>query len=131
VEAGLTRLYLQEQRASSTAPFRARYGQSQLSGDGFILYLAAITVMVQGLDLEFLETANYSTSAGFPDMEARLDGSSVRPWRGRHVGLADLHFADGRDLPLDSRRALSSVMDKWKARGFKPVAGFELEFFLL
>jgi glutamine synthetase len=91
----------------------------------------AITVMVQGLDLEFLETANYSTSAGFPDMEARLDGSSVRPWRGRHVGLADLHFADGRDLPLDSRRALSSVMDKWKARGFKPVAGFELEFFLL
>ncbi len=48
VEAGLTRLYLQEQRASSTAPFRARYGQSQLSGDGFMLDLAANTVMVQG-----------------------------------------------------------------------------------
>lgn len=91
----------------------------------------AITVMVQGLDLEFLETENYSTSAGFPDMEARLDASSVRPWRDRLVGLADLHFADGRELPLDSRRALSSVADRWKERGLSPVAGFEMEFFLL
>ena len=91
----------------------------------------AITVMVQGLDLEFLATDNYSTSAGFPDMEARLDVSSVRPWRDRSVGLANLHFADGRDLPLDSRRALSSVIDTWKARGLSPVAGYELEFFLL
>jgi glutamine synthetase len=91
----------------------------------------AITVMVQGLDLEFLETDNYSTSAGFPDMEALLDGSSVRPWRDRQVGLAHLHFADGRELPLDSRRALASVMDRWKARGFNPIAGFEMEFFLL
>lgn len=91
----------------------------------------AITVMVQGLDLEFLETENYSTSAGFPDMEARLDASSTRPWRGRQIGLANLHFADGRDLPLDSRRALVSVMDRWRARGLRAVAGFELEFFLL
>lgn len=91
----------------------------------------AITVMVQGLDLEFLETANYSTSAGFPDMEARLDASSVRPWRDRQIGLAHLHFADGRDLPLDSRRALTSVVDKWRARGYSPVTGFEMEFFLL
>lgn len=91
----------------------------------------AITVMVQGLDLEFLATENYSTSAGFPDMEARLDVSSLRPWRDRSVGLANLHFADGRELPLDSRRALSSIIDRWKARGLTPVAGYELEFFLL
>lgn len=91
----------------------------------------AITVMVQGLDLEFLEAAHYSTNAGFPDMEARLDVSSVRPWRDRLVGLANLYFADGRDLPLDSRRALSSVVDRWKARGLSPVTGFEMEFFLL
>lgn len=91
----------------------------------------AITVMVQGLDLEFLETANYSTSAGFPDMEARVDLSSIRPWRDRLVGLANLHFADGRDLPLDSRRALSAIVDRWKSRGLSPVAGYEMEFFLL
>ena len=32
----------------------------------------AITVMVQGLDREFIEVDNYSTGAGFPDMEALL-----------------------------------------------------------
>lgn len=92
----------------------------------------AITVMVQGLDLAFLETANYSTSAGFPDMEARLDAATVRPWTGdRTIAFANLHFADGRPLPLDSRRALSSVCDRWRERGYQPVSGFEMELFLL
>lgn len=92
----------------------------------------AITVMVQGLDLEFLETAHYSTSAGFPDMEARIDSGSLRPWtNGRQTAFANLHFADGRPLPLDSRRALAAVCDKWRARGYEPVTGFEMEFFLL
>lgn len=92
----------------------------------------AITCMVQGLDLGFLETANYSTSAGFPDMEARLDAATVRPWRGgRKVGFAHLHFTDGRPLPLDSRAALASVIDRWRAHGYEPVTGHELETFLL
>jgi glutamine synthetase len=91
----------------------------------------AITVMVQGLDLEFLETAHYSTSAGFPDMEAQIDSPTIRPWRDRQVALANLHFADGRELPLDSRRALQNVIDRWKARGLTPVSGYEMEFFLL
>lgn len=92
----------------------------------------AITVMVQGLDLEFLDTATYSASAGFPDMEARLDHETVRPWIGdRQIGLAYLHRADGRDLPLDSRRQLSAICDRWRALGLEPIAGFEMEFFLL
>ena len=91
----------------------------------------AITVMVQGLDLEFLETAHYSTSAGFPDMEARIDAPTIRPWRDRQVALANLHFADGRDLPLDSRRALQNVIDRWMKRGLTPVSGYEMEVFLL
>ncbi|MFM8514698.1 MAG: glutamine synthetase family protein [Actinomycetota bacterium] len=91
----------------------------------------AITVMVQGLDLEFLETPNYSTSSGFPDMEARFEDGTLRPWGDRQVGMALLHFADGRPLPLDSRRALRSVMDRWSAQGLTPVSGYEMEFFLL
>ena len=91
----------------------------------------AITVMVQGLDLEFLETANYSTSAGFPDMEAVYEDGTLRPWGARRVGLANLHFADGRPLPLDSRRALRAVMDRWGQRGLTPMSGYEMEFFLL
>ena len=92
----------------------------------------AITVMVQGLDLEFLDTDTYSASAGFPDMEARLDHETVRPWIGdRRIGFAHLHRADGRDLPLDSRRQLSAICDQWRALGLEPIAGFEMEFFLL
>lgn len=92
----------------------------------------AITVMVQGLDLEFLETANYSTSAGFPDMEARIDAASLRPWtNGRRTAFANLHFADGRPLPLDSRRALIAIGDRWREHGLTPVSGYELEMFLL
>lgn len=91
----------------------------------------AITVMVQGLDLEFLESPNYSTSSGFPDMEARFEDGTLRPWGDRQVGMALLHFADGRPLPLDSRRALRSVMDRWSEHGLTPVSGYEMEFFLL
>ena len=91
----------------------------------------AITCMVQGLDLGFLETANYSTSAGFPDMEARFEDGTLRPWGARRVALANLHFADGRPLPLDSRRALRAVMDRWSERGLTPMSGYEMEFFLL
>ena len=91
----------------------------------------AITCMVQGLDLGFLETANYSTSAGFPDMEARYEDGTLRPWGARRVALANLHFADGRPLPLDSRRALRAVMDRWSERGLTPMSGYEMEFFLL
>ena len=92
----------------------------------------AITVMVQGLDLEFLELDPYSTGAGFPDIEAVIDPETIRPWgESRTVALSSLHFADGRPLPLDSRRALSIIVDQWKELDLTPVAGYELEFFLL
>ena len=48
LEAGPTRLDLQRQSASSSAAFRARYGQTQISGNGFVLNLNANTVAVQG-----------------------------------------------------------------------------------
>lgn len=92
----------------------------------------AITVMVQGLDLEFLEAATYSTSAGFPDMEARVDENTVRPWTdGRQIAMASLFRANGDPLPLDSRRQLRMICDQWAVRGYTPMAGYEMEFFLL
>lgn len=92
----------------------------------------AITVMVQGLDLGFLELEPYSTSVGFPDMEARIDAESTRPWlQGRKRALAWTHFADGRQLPLDSRRQLARICQQWADIGYQPRAGYEMEFFLL
>lgn len=92
----------------------------------------AVTCMIQGLDLGFPETEGYSTQAGFPDMEARVDTASVRPWVGdRRVAMAFLHRTDGARLPFDSRRQLQLVADRWEALGYTPVIGYELEFFLL
>lgn len=92
----------------------------------------AITVMVQGLDLVFLEIDPYSTGSGFPDMEARIDAETLRPWLGdRQTAFASLHFTNGQPLPLDSRRQLQMIRDRWIDRGLRPQSGFEMEFFLL
>ena len=92
----------------------------------------AITCMVQGLDLGFLETASYSTSAGFPDMEAIVDQDTVRPWTdGRTTAMASLFRTNGQPLPLDSRRQLRLICDRWQELGYTPMTGFEMEFFLL
>ena len=94
----------------------------------------AITVMVQGLDLEFIELDGYSSNAGFPDMEARLDPSSLRPSWGDgsegQIGMTNLHHSDGRSLPLCVRTRLQAMVDRWRGRGLDPVAGYEMEFFL-
>jgi glutamine synthetase len=92
----------------------------------------AITVMVQGLDLEFLDTPGYSASAGFPDMEARIDSGTLRPWiNGRQIALSNLYRTNGDELPLDGRRQLRMICDQWGQRGYTPMTGFEMEFFLL
>jgi glutamine synthetase len=92
----------------------------------------AVTCMVQGLDLAFLETEGYSTADGFPDMEARVDPETLRPWAGdRQTAMAYLYRTDGQPVPFDSRRQLQDVVDRWEALGYTPVAGFEMEFFLL
>ena len=92
----------------------------------------AITVMVQGLDLEFLDVPTYSTSSGFPDMEARVDLDTLRPWTGgRRTAMASLYRTNGEPLPLDSRRQLQLICSRWAARGLTPMSGFEMEFFLL
>lgn len=92
----------------------------------------AVTCMVQGLDLSFLETEGYSTSAGFPDMEARVDPETSRPWLdGRQTAMAYLYRTDGQPLPFDSRRQLKTLVDRWEEAGYTPLTGYEMEFFLL
>lgn len=92
----------------------------------------AVTCMVQGLDLEFLEIDKYSTGAGFPDMEAVIEMDTIRPWLdGRSIAMASLFMTDGSHLPMDSRRQLRVICDQFEALGYTPMAGFEMEFFLL
>jgi glutamine synthetase len=93
-----------------------------------------MTVMVQGLDLEFAELEGYATEAGYPDMEARVVDGTARPSWSRddeQVAIAELHHADGRPLALDPRRALRRAVEPWIERGLEPRIGFEMEFYLL
>lgn len=92
----------------------------------------AITCMAQGLNLDFLDTDGYGSSAGFPDMEARADAGTVRSWlQGRSTAMASLFHTDGRPLALDPRRQLSLLCDRFAEHGYRPMVGFEMEFFLL
>ncbi|MDO5741119.1 MAG: glutamine synthetase family protein [Ornithinimicrobium sp.] len=92
----------------------------------------ALTVMLQGLDREFIELKGYSTDVGFPDMEARLDEASLRPsWSGGEVAMTNLHFSDGRPLPLCVRSRLREMIERWRARDLEPLCGIEMEFYLL
>jgi glutamine synthetase len=91
----------------------------------------AITVMIQGLDLEFEDIAKYSVGDGFPDMEARLDPTTVRQsWDQGLIAMTNLHFSDGHPLPLCSRSRLANHVALWQAAGLDPQIGFEMEFFL-
>jgi LPS export ABC transporter protein LptC len=47
LNAQLTRLHLQDRTASSGLPFQGSFGQTQISGGGFVLNAAASTVAVQ------------------------------------------------------------------------------------
>jgi glutamine synthetase len=93
----------------------------------------AVTVLTQTIDGEMPPAPGYGADVGFPDMEARADLATRRPgWEpGTDVVFADLFHTDGRELPIDVRRALRLVCGRWAQRGYTPMAGFEMELYLL
>jgi glutamine synthetase len=94
----------------------------------------AITVLTQGLNLDMVEALGFGADVGYPDMEGRVDMRTRRPgWEsGIDIALADLWRTDNHQpVALDPRWALSRQVDGWRARGLEPLAGFEMEFFVL
>jgi glutamine synthetase len=93
----------------------------------------AVTVLTQAIDGDMPPAPGYGADVGFPDMEGRADLATRRPgWEpDTDVVFADLFHTDGRELPIDVRRALRLVCQRWMARGLTPMAGFEMELYLL
>ena len=93
----------------------------------------AVTVLTQAIDGDMPPAPGYGADVGFPDMEARADLATRRPgWEpGTDVVFADLYHTDGRELPIDVRRALRLTCQRWTERGLTPMAGFEMELYLL
>ena len=93
----------------------------------------AVTVLTQAIDGDMPPAPGYGADVGFPDMEGRADLATRRPgWEpNTDVVFADLYHTDGRELPIDVRRALRLTCQRWTDRGLTPMAGFEMELYLL
>jgi glutamine synthetase len=93
----------------------------------------AVTVLTMAIDGDMPPAPGYGADVGFPDMEARADLATRRPgWEPEtDVVFADLYHTDGRELPIDVRRALRLACRRWTERDLTPMAGFEMELYLL
>jgi len=93
------------------------------------------SVLGQGLDLSLVDLTSYGIDAGCPDIEARVDSSSVRSgWESKvALAMAELWFPDGsRHVPLDARSTVARLAARWENdHGVTPVVSFALEGYLL
>ena len=68
---------------------------------------------------------------GLPDMELVYGPDDVRPgWQPRtRAAVGDLKANDGSALPMCGRSALKRAIEDWRALGYDPMVGIELEAF--
>ncbi len=83
-------------------------------------------------DREILNIPRMSFDVGLPDLEARLDPSSLRPgWEPNTVvGVGDL-FHRNEPVWVDPRHILRKAVDAWREKGLEPQIAFEFEFYLM
>jgi glutamine synthetase len=92
----------------------------------------AVTTLTMGIDREILPVDGYSADVGFPDLATVPLAETRRPgWEpDTDVMIADLEF-NGGALALSPRAALRRAVDAWRALGYEPMLGFELEFYVM
>ena len=93
----------------------------------------AVTTLVMSPQGEILPVAGYAGDVGFPDLAAVPLAATRRPgWEpDTDVAVCELLGQDGQPLPLCPRGALARAVDGWRALGFEPQLGFELELYVL
>lgn len=92
----------------------------------------AVTTLTMNTLGDILEVPGYSSDVGFPDMSTVPVAESRRPgWEpDTDVVLADLEYL-GAPLELSPRAALQRAVDAWRALGFEPMLGYEMEFYVM
>jgi glutamine synthetase len=80
-------------------------------------------------DRDLLPAPGSRMLEGAPDMAAVYKKADIRPgWQDNtHVVVADLQQADGSLVPMCGRSALKKAIADWKALGFTPKVGLEME----
>ncbi|MDQ3858112.1 MAG: glutamine synthetase family protein [Actinomycetota bacterium] len=102
----------------------------QVCEDGINFCISAFCVDHAG---EVIEGTGLGAEVDFRDAQVVPDLSTltVVPWeRGTAIVIGDVMF-DGEPLSVSPRQLLKRAVEETEKRGFRPVAGHELEFFLL
>ncbi len=79
-----------------------------------------------------IELANFGN--GFPDMYVKPVNKTLRkvPWReGSALVLAETFYEDGSPIEVNPREILKNIIKRYNDKGFRPLVGSELEFYLL
>lgn len=92
----------------------------------------AVTTLTMNIERDILPVTGYSGDVGYPDMSTVPDVGSRRPgWEpDTDVVVADLEF-NHQPLEIAPRSALRRAVDAWRARGYEPLLGFEMEFYAM
>lgn len=93
----------------------------------------AITTLTMGIDGVILPVEGYAADVGYPDLRATPVLATRRPgWEpDTDVVICELSRSGGEPLPICPRRALERAIDGWRAIGWEPQLGIELEFYVL
>lgn len=92
----------------------------------------AVTTLTMNVLGDILEVAGYSSDVGYPDLSTVSVADSLRPgWEpDTDVVVADLDF-NGAPLELSPRAALRRSVEAWRALGYEPMLGYEMEFYVV
>jgi glutamine synthetase len=92
----------------------------------------AVTTLTMGIDRDILPVEGYGPDVGFPDLETNCCIDTRREgWEpDTDVVVADLCY-NHEPLALCPRGALRRAVDAWRALGFEPQLGFEMEFYVM
>lgn len=92
----------------------------------------AVTTLTMNIERDILPVPGYSGDVGYPDMSTVPVIESRRPgWEpDTDVVVADLEFHH-QPLEIAPRSVLRRAVEAWHERGYEPLLGFEMEFYLL
>ena len=92
----------------------------------------AVTTLTMNIDRDILPVDGYAADVGFPDLSTVPLVDTRRPgWEvDTDVVIADLEF-NGSPLAIAPRTALICAVEAWRALGYEPMLGFEMEFYVM
>ncbi len=92
----------------------------------------AVTTLTMGIDREILPIDGYAADVGFPDLSTVPLRETRRPgWEvDTDVVIADLEYDHG-PLAIAPRTALIKAVEAWRALGYEPQLGYEMEFYVM